>query len=112
LPEKLATIGDPRVIPTLIGVIDADNSYDTVYGIGYFALGFDKLGELTGVHYVFYHDGPWWRRWWENNKARFPKDIQEIPIPTCPRLSMAAAMFHSRGLGHAGRETSVDQGTF
>jgi predicted esterase len=67
---------DPSAIPTLIGLIDADNTYDTVYGIGYFG-----LGSLTGVRYNESHDGPWWRKWWEENRSRYPKDVQELEIP-------------------------------
>jgi hypothetical protein len=44
----------------MIAVIDADNTYDTVYGVGYFG-----LGRLIGVEYDKSHNGAWWRRWWE-----------------------------------------------
>ncbi|MFA6243415.1 MAG: hypothetical protein WC655_20920, partial [Candidatus Hydrogenedentales bacterium] len=82
---QISAHGEPKAIPMLIGVIDADNSYDTVYGVGYCGLGFDKLGELTGARYSPYHDGAWWRRWWEANKSRFPKEAQDIPIPDLPK---------------------------
>ncbi|MFA6243180.1 MAG: hypothetical protein WC655_19745, partial [Candidatus Hydrogenedentales bacterium] len=85
--QALAKLADPTTIPVLIGVIDSDNSYYTVYGIGYFALGYDKLGELTGVRYSPYHDGAWWRRWWDANKSRFPKEAQDIPIPDLPKTA-------------------------
>ncbi len=78
--RQIAAHKDPRAIPVLIGVLDADNSYDTVYGVGYFA-----LGKLTDVKYSPYHDGAWWRRWWDQNKSRFPKDVQNIPIPDLPK---------------------------
>ena len=81
----LAKNGDPRAIPPLIGLIDADNSYDTIYGIGYFGLGFGELGKVTGVYYSSYHDGAWWRRWWAKNRSRFPKEVQDIPIPDLPK---------------------------
>ena len=77
----LAKIGDARAIPTLIGLIDADNSYDTIHGVGYFGLGHGKLGELTGVRYSEFHDGAWWRRWWDSNKSRFSAAAQTTPIP-------------------------------
>jgi len=73
----IAGIGEPRSIPLLIGVIDADNTYDTVYGVGYFG-----LGPLTGVTYSETHDGAWWRAWWERNKIRFPEDARTLQIPT------------------------------
>ena len=57
-----------KAIPFLIGVIDADNDYWTVYGVGY-----SVLRSITGVEYSEFHDGAWWRRWWEANRAaRFP----------------------------------------
>jgi serine/threonine protein kinase/predicted esterase len=83
----IAEAGDPRAIPVLIGAIEADNSYATVYGVGYYALGFGELGKLTGVKYSKFHDGAWWRRWWETNKARFPDEAQAIPIQTFPKTS-------------------------
>ncbi len=76
----LAKKGDPRVIPTMIGVIDADNSYDTIYGVGYFG-----LGKLTGVDYSEFHDGAWWRRWWEENKTKYPDEVRNLPIPDLPK---------------------------
>ena len=72
----LASFDDPRVIPTMIAVIDADNTYDTVYGVGYFG-----LGRLTGVEYDKAHDGAWWRRWWEKNKERYPGVAQALEVP-------------------------------
>ena len=60
----------------MIGVIDADNTYDTVYGVGSFG-----LGRLTGVKYDSSHNGAWWRKWWEENKSKYPQDVQAIEIP-------------------------------
>jgi predicted esterase len=74
--STLASFDDPGVIPTLIAVIDSDNTYDTVYGVGYFA-----LGRLTGVRYDESHDGAWWRRWWEKNKDRYPEAVRALEIP-------------------------------
>jgi predicted esterase len=86
LGQEISRYGNPYAIPTLIGIIDADNSYDTIYGIGYFALGFSiGLGPVTKVKYSPYHDGAWWHRWWENNKSRFPEEVQKIPIPDLPK---------------------------
>jgi hypothetical protein len=68
----LGTIGNSEVIPTMIAVIGADNTYDTVYGVGYFG-----LGKLTGVSY----DGAFWLAWWEANKGRLPDDVANMPIP-------------------------------
>ncbi|MHC4399567.1 MAG: PEGA domain-containing protein [Planctomycetota bacterium] len=76
LAEEAGEHEDPIAIPILIGIIDADNSYDTVYGVGYFA-----LGRMIGVRYSFHHDGPWWRRWWEKNKSEYPEEVRNCPIP-------------------------------
>ncbi len=75
--SALAEIGAVEAIPTMIAIIDADNTYDTVYGVGYFG-----LGELTGVQYDESHDGKWWRTWWEKNKQRFPEAVRNQEIPT------------------------------
>lgn len=71
---------DPYVIPILIGIIDADNSYDTVYWVGYYG-----LYPITQVPYNALHDGMWWRRWWERNKSQFPDDVQSLSIPDLPK---------------------------
>jgi predicted esterase len=76
----LAEIGDPKVIPTMIAVVDADNTYDTVYGVGSFG-----LGRLTGVSYDQSHDGAWWHGWWEKNKERYPAAVQALEIPKFPK---------------------------
>jgi RNA polymerase sigma-70 factor (ECF subfamily) len=76
----LASFDDPRVIPTMIAVIEADNTYDTVYGVGYFG-----LGRLTGVEYDESHDGAWWQRWWEKNKERYPEFARALEIPALPK---------------------------
>ena len=86
LAHKIGELRHPYAIPTLIGIIDADNSYDTIYGIGYFALSNSvTLGPVTAVDFSPYHDGPWWRRWWDKNKSRFPEYIEQIQIPNLPR---------------------------
>ena len=82
----IAEFGNPRAIPTLIGIIDADNSYLTVYGIGWSA-----LNPLTGVRYDATHHGPWWRKWWKANKERFPQDVQALAIPDLPKTAEGKA---------------------
>jgi len=71
---------DPSAIPYLIALIDADNSYDTVHFIGSFL-----LNRMTGVEYSQFHDGAFWKRWWEKNKANYPEEIQKIEIPELPK---------------------------
>jgi RNA polymerase sigma-70 factor (ECF subfamily) len=80
----LATHGDPRVIPTMIGLIDADNTEETVYGIGHFG-----LSGLTGVEFDVSHNGAWWRRWWEKNRQRFPEAVRSLEIPAIPKSAHA-----------------------
>jgi hypothetical protein len=74
--EALVVRDGQKAIPILIGVIDADNSYDTVYNVGYHV-----LRGLTKVDYSPFHDGAWWRRWWDSHKRDFAADAQAIPIP-------------------------------
>jgi predicted esterase/predicted Ser/Thr protein kinase len=83
---SIARIGESRAIPVLIGVIDADNTYDTVYGVGCFG-----LGPLTGVTYSETHDGAWWRAWWDNNKIRFPENVRALQIPRIQAARTRAA---------------------
>lgn len=85
IATALATMGDAAAIPTMIAVIDSNNKYETVYGVGYFG-----LSNLTGVKYDETHDGPWWRDWWEKNKARYPEAVRNQPIPDLPRAAPAA----------------------
>lgn len=72
----LAELGDHRAVPIMIAVIEADNTYDTVYGIGHYG-----LGRWLSVTYDESHDGAWWRKWWQRNKTRFPPEIQKLKIP-------------------------------
>jgi RNA polymerase sigma factor (sigma-70 family) len=81
IAQALAEVGSPKAIPTMIALIEAGNSYDTIYGIGYFG-----LSKMTGVNYDEKHDGAWWRQWWESNKRRFPADVQALEIPQLSQL--------------------------
>ncbi len=69
-------------IPVMIGMIDADNSYDTIYWVGYFG-----LYRITGVSYSPFHDGSWWRRWWQKNKANYPEQVRRASVPDLPKTS-------------------------
>jgi RNA polymerase sigma factor (sigma-70 family) len=81
--QTLAEIGNPKAIPVMIGVIEADDTYNTVYGVGYFG-----LSPLTGVRYDESHKGAWWRKWWDKNKERFPTARHlEIPKLTKNKVS-------------------------
>jgi len=77
IPESVAERDDPAAIPLMIAWIDADNTYDTIYGVGHFGLGI-----LTGVEYDKSHDGMWWRKWWDENKDRYKLSDDEKKIPS------------------------------
>ena len=85
LADAIAEFKDPRAIPHLIAAVEADNTYATVYGIGCFGLG--ERGGLTDVKYSPFHDGAWWRRWWEKNKSNYSENIRNIPIPDFPKTA-------------------------
>lgn len=76
IAQALAEMNNPEVIPDMIAVIVADDTYDTVYGVGYFG-----LSKLTGVQYAEEHNGAWWVDWWERNRQRFPEAVRSRPIP-------------------------------
>lgn len=77
---------DPRSIPTVIAAIAAHNAYDSIYGLGYFA-----LSPLTGVDYQGTHDGAWWKDWWSKNRERMPEEIRNQDLPTLTVASKADA---------------------
>jgi hypothetical protein len=74
--QALARIGDARAIPALIALIAADDSKQSVYGIGYYA-----LEPLTGVRYDESHDGAFWRAWWLENRERLGPELQGLELP-------------------------------
>jgi RNA polymerase sigma factor (sigma-70 family) len=80
LAGSIGDLGSPKAIPTMIALIEEDDSRNNAqqsrYGIGYFG-----LRRLTGVNYDDKHDGAWWRQWWANNKQRYPADVQALEIP-------------------------------
>lgn len=75
--RALSEIGDPTVIPTLIAMIAAHESYETRYGIGYFG-----LRGLTGVDYDESHGAAFWLDWWERNRMHLPEEVRGLSIPT------------------------------
>jgi hypothetical protein len=85
MARVLSSYRDPAVIPELIALIAADNSYTTVYGIGWFG-----LNPLTGVAYDEAHEGEWWKQWWENNRQRYPEHVRSMDIPELTNRRTAA----------------------
>lgn len=82
--QALGEMNDPSVIPTMISIIADDNTYDTVYGIGYFG-----LGKLTGVNYDEAHNGAWWKNWWSKNSLRYPAAVAATALPAITRPGAA-----------------------
>ena len=76
MAEKILEQEGAAAIPFLIGVVDSDNSYKTVYGIGYFV-----LRKRTGIDFSPFHDGAWWRRWWDANRDRYPHEVRSLSVP-------------------------------
>ena len=74
--RALSDRGDISAIPAMIEVIEKDNTYNTVYGVGYFG-----LNKLTGVKYQESHDGAWWRQWWNENRERLTQS-KETATPS------------------------------
>ena len=72
---------NPRLIPTLIGLLEAMdttrpgfNPYD------------NTLRQLTQIPWNGSmadreHDGLWWRIWWHDNKKRYAPEVQKVSIP-------------------------------
>jgi hypothetical protein len=89
----LGELGAAKAIPAMIGIIDADNTYDTIYGVGYFG-----LSKLTGVTYDEKHDGAWWRAWWEKNKERFAGGAEALEIPALPPVRKSTSARQSSSL--------------
>jgi predicted esterase len=86
----LGEIGEARAIPPMIETIADDNTYNTVYGVGYFG-----LSKLTGVRYDESHDGAWWQTWWQREQKRFSTAGSATTQPvganaTSPRVIYAA----------------------
>ncbi len=72
---SLTQMGEPRVIPTLIAMIDGDKSPDGQRVLG------NILNLITGNTSGVLHDADWWRKWWTRNAARFSADVRALPIP-------------------------------
>lgn len=84
--SEIANRDDRRAIPDLIGILDADNSDDSIYAIGHMS-----LTRLTGVRFDYAHHGLWWRKWWKANAARFDEEVRRRPIPDIPKTERGKA---------------------
>jgi hypothetical protein len=83
ISEALGRMGDLRAVPTMIAVLAADASPRTHDPVGY------GLFLLTKVRLDPLHDGPWWRAWFDKNRARLPDDapatLPPVPLQEAPR---------------------------
>ena len=82
LTQSAADYGRADIIPSLIGLIAADNTSNTIYNVGY-----SGLTPLTGVAYDPLHDGNWWRLWWERNHDKLPADAGSLSVPELPHTA-------------------------
>jgi predicted esterase len=73
--QTLAQIGDPHALPTLIGIMDADNTPEGARVLG------NILAQFTGVSSASLLKADWWHAWWQKNSLRFPEEIRALPIP-------------------------------
>lgn len=73
--QVLGMIGDAQAIPTLIAMLDADNTRDSALTIG------SVLAQITGVFVNEAHDAAWWKNWWQKNKMRLPENLRNAPLP-------------------------------
>jgi predicted esterase len=73
--QTLSQIGDPHIIPTLIALMESDNTPEGNRVIG------NILSPLTGVSNAYVRDSVWWRAWWNRNNARFPAELRATAIP-------------------------------
>ena len=73
--QAVGQIGDPHIIPSLIALMESDNTPEGNRVIG------NILNPLTGVSNAYVRDAAWWRAWWNRNNARFPADVRTMPIP-------------------------------
>jgi RNA polymerase sigma-70 factor (ECF subfamily) len=81
IAQAMAEVQDPKTIPVMIGVIVADDTKRSRYGIGYFG-----LSRWLDVRYSEDHSGEWWAQWWTENRERLPPEVRGLELP---RLSPA-----------------------
>jgi predicted esterase len=73
--QAISQLGDPGVIPTLISMMEMDNTPEGNRVIG------NVLAPLTGVTNSVVRDAKWWRSWWNRNSKRFAADVRSLPFP-------------------------------
>jgi predicted esterase len=73
--QVLGMIGDAQAIPTLIALLDADNTRESALSIG------SVLAQITGVFVNEAHDAAWWKNWYNKNRLRLPENLRDTPLP-------------------------------
>ena len=73
----LSAIGDKRAIPSMIGMIIADDTRASIHGIGHFG-----LSRLTGIPYAETHDAAWWQGWWDEHRQRLDPRLARMELPS------------------------------
>ncbi len=76
---------DLRGIPILIGAIDSDNSYETIYGLGYYDSVFFKGRISLAWSTVLIMTERGGDGGGKRTKHRFPPEVQAQPIPDYPK---------------------------
>lgn len=71
----LVSLGDPKLIPILIGTMESDN---TPEGNNYMN---NLLYQITGVRRRGEMSAADWKVWWQNNAERFSPNVRNMPIP-------------------------------
>jgi predicted esterase len=72
--QAISQVGDPKVIPALIMMMETDNSPEGNRVIG------NVLAPLTGVNNSVVRDSRWWRSWWTRNSKRFSPEVRSTPF--------------------------------
>ena len=74
--EALCQSRSPRVIPTLIAIMEDQDGESYLRYVGARA-----LSRLTHTALNMNRSGAWWRAWWNRNKAQMPLEARNEPIP-------------------------------
>ncbi|MGD9689882.1 MAG: alpha/beta hydrolase [Phycisphaerales bacterium] len=77
MSRALASIGDARAIPMLIGAAEAEGSPAAMNTVGQYG-----LGPLTGVRQNESRDASWWRTWWSANRDRYGPKANALDVPS------------------------------
>lgn len=77
MSRALASIGEARAIPVLIGAAEAEGSPAAINTVGQYG-----LTPLTGVKQLEERDLAWWRDWWQRNRNRYGEAASKLDVPS------------------------------